>query len=308
MTQRRTWSAAAALLAALALPTLTAVPADGSVAGQSVACAQPARQQSIPAPTGTPWYATRLGRDHVAGLSLGDGQLVAVLDTGVAPVPALAAALRPTIDLLPAPTSTAAAGPTASAAPSAQDCDGRGTVMAGLVAARRAPGLELPGLARAASILPVRVLASAREAADPVVLAAGMTAAVKAGATVLLVGSAVRDDPALQQATQAAIVAGVPVVAAAGDGDDPSLAFPAAYEGVIAVAATGTQDAGSAVNAAGKVTVGAPGVDIVGLGLDGGASAGKPVRPWRRRSWRQPWQMSGLRSPVCFRTSSAPGS
>ena len=53
-----------------------------------------------------------------------------------------------------------------------------------------------------------------------------MTAAVAAGADVLLVGSTVRDDPALRAATQAALDAGVPVVAAAGDGDDPSLAFP----------------------------------------------------------------------------------
>ena len=224
--RRRAWSAAAALLVAMALTAGPVGPASGSVA--PAACPQPAQQQSIPAPTGTPWYAARLGRDHVAGLSLGDGQLVAVLDTGVAPVPALAAALRPTIDLLPAGGAATPAGPAATqaAASTAQDCDGRGTVMAGLVAARRAPGLELPGLARAASILPVRVLATARDTADPVVLASGMTAAVKAGATVLLVGSAVQDDPALRDATQAALIAGVPVVAAAGDGDDPSLAFP----------------------------------------------------------------------------------
>jgi len=275
MTHRRASSAAAALLAALALTAGPVVPASASVIGRSAACAQTARQQSIPAPTGTPWYAARLGRDHVAGLSLGDGQLVAVLETGVAPVPALAAALRPTIDLLPAAAPAGQAAPPAKGVSAAQDCDGRGTVMAGLVAARRAPGLELPGLARAASILPVRVVAAALDTADPVVLATGMTAAVKAGATVLLVGSAVRDDPALQQATQAALVAGVPVVAAAGDGDDPALAFPAAYEGVIAVSATGTQDAASAVNAAGKVSVGAPGVDIVGLGLDGGVVGGQ---------------------------------
>ena len=285
------------------------VPAAVALEVRSAGCAQAARQQSIPAPTGTAWYAARLGLDHVAGLSLGEGQLVAVVDTGVAPVPALAGALRPGIDLQPAAPQPAAPQPAAPqpaapqptapqpaapqpaapqpAAPAAStststatDCDGRGTVMAGLVAARRGdsaagPGSELPGLARAAEILPVRVLASAREAVDPVLLASGMTKAVAAGASVLLVGPAGRDDPALRAATQAALDAGIPVVAAAGDGDGESLAFPAAYDGVIAVAATGPQDAVSAVNAFGRVSVGAPGTDIVGLGLDGGVVGGE---------------------------------
>ncbi len=35
-----------------------------------------------------------MGLDHIAGLSQGQGQLVAVLDTGVAPVAALAGAVR----------------------------------------------------------------------------------------------------------------------------------------------------------------------------------------------------------------------
>ena len=57
---------------------------------------------------------------------------------------------------------------------------------------------------------------------------------------VVLVGTAVRDDPALQVAT-AALDAGVAVVAAAGDGDDQALSFPAGYDGVISVASTGQQ-------------------------------------------------------------------
>ena len=178
MTHRRAWWTAAAIASAAALscgPVAGVSLAAGreSTSG-SAACAQPARQQTIPTPTGTPWYATRLGRDHVAGLSLGQGQVVAVLDTGVAAVPALSGALRPTIDLLPAAAPSAGGtAPTAvsTAASKALDCDGRGTVMAGLVAARRGPGLELPGLARAADILPVRVLASARDTADPALLA-----------------------------------------------------------------------------------------------------------------------------------------
>ncbi len=259
-----------------------AVAASGAASILSARCAQPARQLTIPAPADTPWYATRLGRDHVAGLSLGEGQVVAVLDTGVAPVPALVGALRPTIDALPAAgvALPAAEADPAPASGTAQDCDGRGTLLAGLVAARRGtvaagPGPVLPGLASAAEILPVRVLASARDAADPAVLARGMTAAVAAGASVLLVGSAVADDPLLQAATQVALQAGIPVVAAAGDGNDESLAYPAAYDGVIAVAATGTQDTASEVNAVGRVSVGAPGTDIVGLGLDGGVVGGQ---------------------------------
>lgn len=235
------WMTAATIAAGLALTAGPVVAASGAVAEEPTACARPARQQSIPAPTGTPWYAARLGRDHVAGLGLGEGQVVAVLDTGVAPVPALAGAFRPGIDLLPAaggPVVPATGGTTAPTGSTAPDCDGRGTVMAGLVAARRGYsavglGLELPGLARAADILPVRVLASARDTVDPVVLAKGMTVAVAAGASVLLVGCAAR------------------------------------------VAATDPGDSASAVNAVGRVSVGAPGADIVGLGLDGGVVGGQ---------------------------------
>ena len=101
------------------------------------------------------------------------------------------------------------------------------------------------------------------------VLAQGMTDALAAGATVLLVAGAVPDDPALLAVTQAALNAGVPVVAAAGDGEDRTAAFPAGYEGVIGVAATGQQDDARPVNAVGRVTVGAPGVDLIGFGLTG---------------------------------------
>ncbi|MET0863747.1 MAG: S8 family serine peptidase, partial [Nakamurella sp.] len=115
---------------------------------------------------------------------------------------------------------------------------------------------------------------TANEPPEPAVLARGMDAAVAGGATVLLVAAAVRDDPALQTATQAALNAGVPVIAAAGDGDDQALAFPAGYEGVIAVSATGQRDDVRSVNAVGRVTVAAPGADLVGFGPTGEFVAG----------------------------------
>ena len=86
------------------------------------------------------------------------------------------------------------------------DCDGRGTALAGLIAASRGPGALLPGLARAAGILPVRVTESTNVLPEPALLARGIDAAVAAGATVLLVAGAVRDDPVLQAATQAALI------------------------------------------------------------------------------------------------------
>lgn len=249
-------------------------------------CPQPVRQQTVPAPTELPWNAVRLGLDHVAGLSQGAGQLVAVLDTGVDAVPALAGAVRPGIDLAPVATNPSTVGRTSAAQatdgqspvnPSSgtSDCDGRGTVLAGLIAAGRGVGEVLPGLARAAGILPVRVTATAGELPEPQVLAEAIDAAVAGGATVVLVAGTVRADPALQAATEAALAAGVPVVAAAGDGTDQTLGFPASYDGVIAVAATGPKDDPQPVNAVGHVTVGAPGVDLVGLGLDGGFVGGQ---------------------------------
>ena len=143
-------------------------------------------------------------------------------------------------------------------------------MLAGLIAARRGAAPEVRGFARAAEILPIRVVTRASDLPDPALLGSAITAAVDAGAQVVLVGAAVRDDPALSAATAAALESGVSVVAAAGDGDDPALAFPASYDGVIAVSATDDMDAVRPVNALGRVTVGAPGVDMVGIGLDGG--------------------------------------
>jgi membrane-anchored mycosin MYCP len=201
-------------------------------------CPQTVRQQAVATPTGPTWNAVRLGVDHVAGLSLGAGQVVAVIDTGVAAVPAPAGAVRPAIDLvvpdgtLPAEPAVGEPAPAQSNARADQpasvaDCDGRGTVLAGLTAARRGAGEVLPGFARAAEILPVRVTASSSDLPEPQVLAGAIDAAVAGRATVVLVAGAVRDDQVLQTAVQDALAAAIPVVAAAGDGTDRALAFPA---------------------------------------------------------------------------------
>ncbi|MET0965918.1 MAG: S8 family serine peptidase [Nakamurella sp.] len=259
---------AAGLLVSIGSPSRSDELVQVDQRAAEVGCVAARSVEPVPAPTGPSWFAIRLGFDHAAGLSQGVGQLIAVLDTGVVEVPAIVGAVRPAIDLLQVPV-TDAAMPTADNTTDEADCDGRGTAMAGLIAASRGPGAELPGLARAAQILPIRVTATANDPPEPGVLAMGLDAAVAAGATVALVGSAVRDDPALLGATVAALDAGVAVVAAAGDGDDQALAFPAGYDGVISVAATGRQDDPRAVNAVGRVTVAAPGADLLGFGLTG---------------------------------------
>ncbi|MET0862840.1 MAG: hypothetical protein ABWZ98_00755, partial [Nakamurella sp.] len=70
-------------------------------AAASLVCVSAPGTEPVPAPTEPSWSAVRLGLVHAAGLSQGAGQLVAVLDTGVNTVPAIAGAVRPTIDLLP---------------------------------------------------------------------------------------------------------------------------------------------------------------------------------------------------------------
>jgi hypothetical protein len=283
---RRPAIVGAAVVAAVLLSILApAVSIAAEPTSRSATCQLAPAQQSIPAPTGSPWYATRMGLDHIAGLSQGQGQLIAVVDTGVAPVAPLAGAVRDGLDLAASADSSAApagaaapsgtassatAAPEAEGSGSASDCDGRGTVLAGLIAARRGAAPEVRGFARAAEILPIRVVTRASDLPGPALLGSAITAAVDAGAQVVLVGAAVRDDPALSAATVAALKSGVSVVAAAGDGDDPALAFPASYDGVIAVSATDDRDAVRPVDALGRVTVGAPGVDMVGIGLDGG--------------------------------------
>ena len=153
--------------------------------------------------------------ERTAGALERTGTLVAVLDTGVSTV-RLTTAVLPGIDLVEADGD-------------ADDENGHGTAVAARI------GSVCPSC----TILPVRVLSSSGSAPWSRV-AAGVVWAVDHGATVINVSIAGPDgSEGLRDAIAYAVSRDVLVVASAGNRGDATLQYPAAYEGVVGVAATG---------------------------------------------------------------------
>jgi membrane-anchored mycosin MYCP len=196
-----------------------------------------------------PWAQRYLASRSTWELSRGAGVTVAVLSSGAdASHDQLAGSIDPGFDAL-------------TKRPGANtDCDGRGTRAAGVIAARRAAGTPIHGIAPSARILPVRVVqrvaqADGSQATDvgggPAQIAAGITWAVAQGAQVICVTVTTdQDDPQLRAAVAAATTAGALVVsggtrsrepgAGAGDPDTPVDRYPSAYPEVLAVGAVAT--------------------------------------------------------------------
>ena len=268
-------AAGAAALAVMLEPAMAMAAAQHKHHGhQPASTALPPGVQCLSAASrqfhGVPWPQQVLAPKRVWNLTEGAGQLVAVVDSGVsATAPGLAGAVLPGRDTL-----TGRGGDT--------DCLGHGTFTAGLIAARPVFGTGLEGLAPQARILPVDVIDPAQaESNDPVTsssaVAAGITYAVNAGATVVDVSTATTPGPstALREAVAYAEAKNVVVIApvSTSSGTTPAnvTSYPADYPGVIAVAAV-DQD-GNPVNAAGKgvpVDLAAPGVSLVSVRPAGG--------------------------------------
>src|SRR5262249_58700323 len=176
---------------------------------------------------GVPWPVARMAPQLAWPLSRGAGVTVAVVDSGVSrDAPALAGAVQPGLDV-------AARGAANS------DCLGRGTALAGIVAARPTTGTGVVGMAPAASVLPIRIT-DRNGQVQPGALAAGIRAATSLGAGVILVGNGGPDTTALQAAVSEAAARDIVVVAAVNDkpgtaGEPPAAWYPAAYQEGIAV-------------------------------------------------------------------------
>ncbi|WP_177238627.1 type VII secretion-associated serine protease mycosin [Pseudonocardia ammonioxydans] len=225
-----------------------------------------------------------------AELATGAHRLVAVIDTGVAPVPRLAGRLRGGGDYL-------------TGGDGLEDCDGHGTDVALLLAgaadpgtgsgAGMAPGAGLVSLRQSSSRFTVRDDDGAERPAGEIrTLAAAIDRAVALGASVINVSEVVcvptgrLDDTgaALRDAVSAARRADVLVVAAAGNLDpsgtctgDPDLRpLPALYDGVLAVGAVDGADRAAPFSVPGAwVDLAAPGVDLPApTGPDGAVVSG----------------------------------
>jgi hypothetical protein len=162
-------------------------------------------------------------------LSRGAGVTVAIVDSGVSrSAPALAGAVRQGRDVV-------------SGGAANSDCLGRGTALAGIVAARPATGTGVVGIAPAASILPIRIVGK-NGRVPPDALATGIRTATSLGADIILVGTGAPDTAVLRAAVSAAVAGDAVVIAPINDRPaatadaPPAVWYPAAYDEVIAVA------------------------------------------------------------------------
>jgi type VII secretion-associated serine protease mycosin len=184
----------------------------------------------------------------------GTGVTVAVIDTGVeASHPDLAGQLLSGRDYVGGVDS----GWTAT------DPNGHGTHVSGIIAARSGNGMGISGAAPGVKILPVRVLGAdgIGSLAD---VAAGIRWAADNGAKVINLSlGATTGDISLETQVTYALGRGVVIVAAAGNDHTNAAFYPASYAGVIAVAAT-TSDNQRATfsNYGSQIAVSAPGVAI----------------------------------------------
>ncbi|MBZ8132754.1 S8 family serine peptidase [Afifella sp. IM 167] len=142
--------------------------------------------------------------------------------------------------------------------------DAHGTGIAGIIAARG----SLEGAAPESEI--VAVTAFRKDAGGNTVgstfdIAKGFDFAREKDARIVNMSFAGPADPLLSDVVEAALDKGMILVAAAGNaGEKSPPLYPAAYEGVIAVTATGADDSAFGLaNAGDYVTLAAPGVDIL---------------------------------------------
>jgi type VII secretion-associated serine protease mycosin len=206
------------------------------------------------------WHLGFLSVTDAHRISRGNGVTVAVIDTGVQPVPSLKGnVLRGTV-VDPAGSGDGRA-----------DRIGHGTAMAGLIAAHgtREDAGAL-GIAPEAKILPITDNVGRVQGSNDLT-ATAINWAVAHGAEVINISSGGGPSPALRAAVQAALEADVVVVASAGNKPSATaVQFPAFYPGVIAVGAVDRNGNLASISTTGRgVVITAPGVDITSTGLNG---------------------------------------
>jgi type VII secretion-associated serine protease mycosin len=204
------------------------------------------------------WHTTMLDAQKAWQYSTGAGVIVAVIDSGVsASHPDLRGHVLPGADYVH------------EGGEGTSDDAGHGTSVAALIAGSRDDGQGVIGLAPDARILPVRVLDSANQYRDPLVVADAIVWAVDHGARVinLSLGSE-RSDPALAEAIDYAFARDVVVVACAGNmvpNASSPIWHPAREPGVIAVSGLGTDGKAWSGSLIGKETVlAAPAAHLMG--------------------------------------------
>ena len=202
--------------------------------------------------TTSPPVFKQIGVEQAWGVTEGQGVVVAVVDSGVdANNPHLQRAMTPGIDLL-------------GRGDGQRDDSGHGTAVAGMIAARQVEGSGVVGIAKSATIMPVRVYQGDSDdqvkkgvGPTPARTAEGIQWAADNGAKVIVVGHMLtQDEPEVQAAVNHATEVGALVVAGAGtvestkrpsgvatastpppatDANGAEIRYPAAYSNVLGV-------------------------------------------------------------------------
>jgi len=199
------------------------------------------------------WGLSAYGIPALWGQSKGEGVTVAVIDSGIAPHPALRVAefRNFTLDS------------------SLHDTIGHGTHVAGVIAAQN--GMS-KGIAPGVDLLSLKVMSHSGMGSDVwVEQAVRFAMECRADIISMSMGSVLPND-LVHTAIRDAHEAGIVIVAAGGNGGDGSpIYFPAQYPETIAVGAVGRDGQACEFSARGKeIAVAAPGDQITSTWLNGG--------------------------------------
>jgi type VII secretion-associated serine protease mycosin len=255
-----------AAAAAVLVAGLVVVPAPMAFA----ACQPPpAVGQPIPPAAGRDPMIDRLGLPRVKDLSTGAGVTVAVVDSGVdSRHPKLAPAVIGGLDL--AVVNDPRIFTESPGTP--EDCQNHGTMIAGLIAARPLDDDRVVGVAPDAKIAAIRMVGTISDLPDQLIAQAIRDGADR-GSVLNLSFALPVDRPAVKAAVQYALSKDVVVVAAAGNEQQSQPGqtwYPAAYEGVLAVAAVDNNGAPIAQSNQGPwVGIAAPGSDLTSTAAGG---------------------------------------
>jgi thermitase len=199
------------------------------------------------------WSLTVLQAFDAWSITTGSDIVIAVLDTGVSPThPELRGRVLPGFDFVNNDDDP-------------RDDDGHGTFTAGVAAAEGNNGIGAAGMCWQCRILPVKVL-NRRGRGNDAAIAAGIRFAVDRGARIITMSFGGPDDSrVLREAVTYALERNVLLVAASGNGQAEGNVpnYPAAYPDVLAVSATGPDDAITSFSTTGDfVDLAAPGVGV----------------------------------------------
>ena len=220
------------------------------------------------------WHLSHLDIASAHAISQGEGITVAVVDSGIdEDHPDLAGNVLDGYDVV-----------VGGAGNGWGDVDGHGTGMSGLIAAHgHGPdGAEgAMGIAPRAQILPLRIKTT-EGYGDGSAMALAIDEAVRRGADIITV--TVNSDPQAFDAVQRALAAGLIIVASSGNQPrETIMGYPAADPGVVAVGAIGQDgniaDVSVRGSGMGKISLTAPGVDIVSSSKDGEYRIGTGTSP-----------------------------